>query len=153
MNAAGLAVADTAERTDLPEHIVLYDGTCVLCHRGVRALMALDTHRRLHFAPLQGPTARALGVDWDDDAPPGSATFRYVDNTSGIPVLHERMDGVAAQLDVIDRLPVLARAIRIIPRPIADGLYRIVAATRFALFGRYDGCRLPTRSERAQLLP
>lgn len=137
----------------MPEHVVLYDGSCVLCHRGVRALMALDTDQRLHFAPLQGSTAKALGVVWDDDAPAGDATFRYVDNTGATPVLHERMDGVAAELDAIGRLPLLARAIRLTPKPVADGLYRLIAANRFRLFGRYDQCRLPTSSERSRLLP
>lgn len=137
----------------LPPYVVLYDGVCGLCHRGVRALMDLDRGRQLHFAPLQGETAAHLGVDWDPDAPPGDATFVFVDNTGVEPKHHERMDGVAAELEVIDRFRALAWALRRTPKPIADGLYRLIAASRYRLFGRLDQCELPTRSQRERFLP
>ena len=44
----------------IPQPVVLYDGTCGLCHRSVRWLMKRD-RRRLWYAPLQGETfARAV---------------------------------------------------------------------------------------------
>jgi predicted DCC family thiol-disulfide oxidoreductase YuxK len=43
----------------IPQPVVLYDGTCGLCHRSVRWLMKRD-RRRLWYAPLQGETAAAL---------------------------------------------------------------------------------------------
>lgn len=138
---------------DLPPYVVLYDGVCGLCHRGVRALMDLDRDRLLHFAPLQGETAAQLGIDWDPDAPPGDATFVFVDNTGARPVHHERMDGVVAELDAIGRLPVVAAVLWRTPKPLADAAYRLIAASRYRLFGRLDECRLPTRSQRERFLP
>ena len=138
---------------DLPAYVVLYDGVCGLCHRGVRALMDLDRERQLHFAPLQGTTAERLGIDWDPEAPSGDATFVFVDNTGAVPVHHERMDGVVAELDVIGRLPFVASVLRRMPRFLADGLYRVIAASRYRVFGRMDECRLPTRSQRERFLP
>lgn len=39
--------------------LVGYDGTCGLCHRTVRFLVARDDGSRFQFTPLQGETLRA----------------------------------------------------------------------------------------------
>ncbi|WP_436794888.1 thiol-disulfide oxidoreductase DCC family protein [Actinospongicola halichondriae] len=137
----------------LPDHIVLYDGVCGLCHRGVRSLMGLDRDRILHFAPLQGETAARLGIVWEDDGPASADTFVFVDNTGPEPVHHERMDGVAAELRAIGRLAPVAAIIRHTPKRIADGAYKVIAASRYRLFGKFDQCELPTRSQRERFLP
>lgn len=138
---------------DLPDYIVLYDGVCGLCHRGVRALMDLDRDRKLHFAPLQGDTAKRLGVNWDDDGPAGGDTFVFVDNTGTVPVHHERMDGVRAELKAIGRMKPVAFIIGIVPKPIANLAYKGIAASRYRLFGKFDECKLPTKSQRERFLP
>ena len=43
-----------------PRPIVFFDGDCGLCDRFVRFLVARDRRQRLHYAPLQGDTARQL---------------------------------------------------------------------------------------------
>lgn len=139
--------------SDLPPYVVLYDGVCGLCHRGVRALMGLDRDRLLHFAPLQGETAARLGVDWDDDGPASADTFVFVDNTGSEPVLHERMAGVAAELRAIGRMRPLAAILEWTPDVVADSIYKLIAASRYRLFGRFDQCELPTRSQRERFLP
>lgn len=137
----------------LPPYIVLYDGVCGLCHRGVRGLMGLDRDRLLHFAPLQGETAARLGIQWDDGGPASADTFVFVDNTGDAPVHHERMDGVVAELRAIGRMRPLATILDLVPKPVADGLYKLIAASRYRLFGRFDQCELPTRSQRERFLP
>ncbi len=139
--------------SDLPPYVVLYDGVCGLCHRGVRALMGLDRDRLLHFAPLQGETAARLGVDWDDDGPASADTFVFVDNTGVEPVLHERMAGVAAELRAIGRMRPLAAVLEMTPAVVADGVYKLIAASRYRLFGQFDQCELPTKSQRERFLP
>jgi predicted DCC family thiol-disulfide oxidoreductase YuxK len=37
-------------------NIVFYDGECGLCQRSISLLSALDTKKKLSFAPLNGPT-------------------------------------------------------------------------------------------------
>lgn len=39
------------------EHLVFYDGECPLCHKAVRHILEIDTHKRFVFAPLNGETA------------------------------------------------------------------------------------------------
>lgn len=118
-------------------YIVFYDGVCVLCHTGMRQLIGLDRDGLLHYAQLQGETARSFGIDWSDDGSPGTQTFVFIDNSGDAPVVYERMRAVRAELEVIDRLPAVTFALRVIPLPISNALYRLIAATRYRLWGSY----------------
>lgn len=42
------------------QHLVLYDGTCGLCHRAVQFILRHDVNKMFMFAPLQGETAHEL---------------------------------------------------------------------------------------------
>lgn len=142
----------TPTATELPDFIVFYDGVCALCNEGIRQLMRLDTDAKLRYAPLQGETAKAVGIEWDDDAPDHEATFRFVDTTGPEPKISERMTAVADELAAIDRFPLVQAWIRLSPKPVMDLLYTGIAASRYRLFGKYDECRLPTPEERALFL-
>lgn len=169
--AAGRVDAATAP------YIVFYDGVCVLCHTGMRQLMGLDRENVLHYAQLQGETARSFGIEWEDDGKPGGQTFVFIDNSGPEPIVYERMRAVRAELEVIGRLPVLTFLLRVIPLPITNALYRMIAATRYRLWGAYDNgatgaagtrglvprllrrgsepgaCPLPPRRARDRMLP
>lgn len=135
------------------DYIVFFDGICVLCHTGMKQLQALDTEGKLHYAQLQGETAEAFGIEWDESASAGSQTFAFVDNTGPEPVVHQRMRAVRAELEAIDRLPVLQFLLRVVPLPISDLVYRLIAATRYRIFGTYDECPIPPPDVRARFLP
>jgi predicted DCC family thiol-disulfide oxidoreductase YuxK len=42
--------------------------------------------------------------------------------------------------------------LRLVPAPIADRVYDLVAAVRYRVFGRFEACRLPTPAERARFV-
>ncbi|MGD1848890.1 MAG: thiol-disulfide oxidoreductase DCC family protein, partial [Salibacteraceae bacterium] len=46
----------------------------------------------------------------------------------------------------------LARIGLVFPAFIRDGVYRLVARSRYTFFGKKDACRLPTQQEAMQLL-
>ncbi len=46
----------------------------------------------------------------------------------------------------------LARIMRLLPRPVRDWAYRLVARHRYRIFGRYDACPLPTEATRSRFL-
>jgi predicted DCC family thiol-disulfide oxidoreductase YuxK len=39
-------------------HLLFYDGTCPLCNRAIRFVLAADKKRCFYFAPLNGTTAK-----------------------------------------------------------------------------------------------
>jgi predicted DCC family thiol-disulfide oxidoreductase YuxK len=126
---------------------------CGLCNRLNRFLLRRDRHARLRFAALQSPIARQLlaahGLD------PSDLDTVYV--LAGWRTETERvLSRSAAVLYALGELGgpwrMVAYAGRIVPRPIADLVYRAVARSRYRLFGRFDACQLPPPEGRERFL-
>jgi predicted DCC family thiol-disulfide oxidoreductase YuxK len=103
---------------------LLYDGECGLCNGVVRFLIRHDPEGRLRFGPLQGPAAqgylRLQGLPTDDF---DSLVFvpDWDDPKPGVYLL--RTSGALACF--------------------AEPFYRLVARTRYSLFGVYRPKPLP----------
>lgn len=128
--------------------IVFFDGVCALCNRWVDRMLRCDRDGVLAFAPLQGETARRLL-----DLPAGEVPESLVLLEGG--ELRTRSSAVLSALRLLGgRWRLLARALRMIPSPIRDGLYDRVARNRYRWFGRRPSCRLPAGElERSRFLP
>jgi predicted DCC family thiol-disulfide oxidoreductase YuxK len=112
---------------------VYYDGHCGLCHRSVRLLLAADADGRLfRFAPLQGETFQ---VKVAESARAGLPDSVVLQNTDGSLLVRS-----AVVIHVLRRLgggwAALGAAIRLIPKPLRDGLYDWIARVRFRFFAR-----------------
>jgi predicted DCC family thiol-disulfide oxidoreductase YuxK len=133
--------------------VVLFDGVCALCNRTVQHLLERDRRGVLRFAPLQGPTAAAL---WQrhPGRNPGLKTMVYV-RDFGTPdeVLFFRSRAVLEILSDLGGPWRWVRLARLIPGPIRDAVYNAIARRRYAWFGRYDACRLPSPGQEERFLP
>jgi predicted DCC family thiol-disulfide oxidoreductase YuxK len=132
---------------------VLYDGTCGLCDRAVRWLLARDRTSALRFATLEGAIGSAVR-ERHPGLPPAEETFVLVEapESAGERVL-VRSDAVLAAVARLGGLWRLAAALlRLLPRPLRDAGYRFVARRRTRWFGRLAACRVPTPAERARFL-
>lgn len=131
--------------------IVFYDGECGLCSRSVRAITARDARRIFRFAPLGGDTYSAMEqvARFDD-----GSTIVVLTGVADGDTCFVRSDAV---LYILRRLGgaygLLATVGRWCPRPIRDGVYRVVTANRLRFFGSASACRLPTEAELSVLLP
>jgi len=126
--------------------IVFFDGDCGLCNRTVRFLLDHDRRGRLRFAPLQGHTA-AERLTLRPGAP--LDTLYLVDHQG----THDRS---TAALRVAGHLGGAWRVLRLlllVPRPLRDGVYRLVARYRHRPVGKEGVCRLGGQDERARMLP
>lgn len=105
--------------------------------------MRLDRDRRFRYAPLQGELGTRLRRE-RDDVPGDLDSFVYLED--GRAYLRSRaLVRAARQL----RYPwKLASWLWIIPWPLTDLVYRLVARFRYRIWGRYQECRIPTPSER-----
>ena len=122
--------------TETATETIFYDGHCGLCHRLVRFVLAADRHgRAFRFAPLDGETFRAKV--------PESARVNLPDS-----VVVPTADGSllvrsAAVLYILHRLGggwrALGAVLRLVPRPLRDGLYDWIAGIRYRLFARPAG--------------
>jgi len=130
--------------------IVLYDAECILCSRLVRFIIRRDKRRVIRFAPLSAsPIARALTSRFAVDHPhklPDSLVVidggrLYTHSTAALRVARTLQGGWR-----------LAYVFILVPRPIRDAIYRLVARKRYTLFGRASSCPLPDAELRSRLL-
>ncbi len=135
----------------LPPRLVLFDGDCAVCDASVRFLLDRDRAGRLHFAPLQGPTAariRARHPEWPADLD----SLVYVEQTEHGERLNWYSSGILRMLGALPAPWRWLSALQVLPRVLRDPPYRAFAAIRLQVFGTVDACRLPTEAEAARLL-
>ena len=127
--------------------LVLFDGGCGLCHRSVRFILRHDSTAYFRFAPLQGTTAASVLAG----APADVRSLDTVVLVEGGGVFTRLTAAVriAARLDSPWSLLAL---LRVVPRPLRDWAYEVVARHRVRWFGRADVCDLDSRVPRARLL-
>jgi predicted DCC family thiol-disulfide oxidoreductase YuxK len=128
------------------DDVILYDGVCVFCSRWVRFVAVRDTRRRFRFTAIQSSygtrLAQAFGINPDD--PDANAVVH-----GGL--VHFKSD---AALTVLSNLPgwEWVGVLSVMPRPIRDTVYNLVARNRYRIFGRYDECFVPDAELRARVI-
>lgn len=127
--------------------LVLYDGVCGFCDASIQWLLRHDPHGHFRYAPLQGETAAGIR-SLHPELPQDLDSIVVVDGAR----LYWRSEAVFQILHHIPRWRVLA-LLGVLPRPVTDLGYRIVAAVRFRIWGRLAQCRIPTSDQRARFLP
>lgn len=127
--------------------VVLFDGVCKLCNAWARFLIRFDRERRFKLCSVQSPEGQEIlrfyGMPAD--------TFETMALLEG-PRLRVKS---TAFIRVVMRLPFpwfLAATSWIVPRPIRDWLYDRVARNRYAIFGKYDACMLPSPDHESRFL-
>ncbi|MCA9728374.1 MAG: thiol-disulfide oxidoreductase DCC family protein [Candidatus Eisenbacteria bacterium] len=143
-----------------PERVVLFDGVCSLCNRGIDFLIRHDRAGRLRFAPLQSDAARALlatlgtsastsmgrEITGADVPPPRSVVYVAEGR------VYLRSEAVLRLLADLGRGWRLVRVLGIVPVSWRDAFYDWVARNRYAWFGKSNTCRIPTAEERSRFL-
>ena len=134
--------------TELPPHLLFYDGVCAMCNGIVKTMLRVDRGRVFHFAPLQGETAE-LARKLHPNFPVEIETLVYL--RRGELFLRSRAAALALQ-----EMPYPAKALswfRFLPAWFTDFFYGIVARIRYRVFGKYEYCPLPPAEHRERFLP
>lgn len=133
------------ERPGMP--VMLFDGVCNFCNRGVDFFLRRDTHARIRFAAMQ--SARGMELLRKHDLPLDDyRTFIVLDGERVI----AKSDAVLHLLGYL-RWPWPAlRVFRLVPGRIRNAAYGIVARNRYSLMGRREVCRVPDEAERKRFL-
>ncbi len=136
---------------EAPVHVrpvVLYDGSCGLCHRSVKFLLRHERDQDLLFAPLQGATAAALRAKYPD-IPVNLDTVVLVED-GRVRLRSKAVTYLAKHLHAPWHW---AYWMRWYPAVIGDLGYRFIAAIRYRVWGRADECALPSPEQRTRFLP
>ncbi|MCU1382246.1 MAG: thiol-disulfide oxidoreductase [Acidobacteria bacterium] len=131
----------------MAHQVILFDGVCNLCNGFVQFVIARDPDACFQFGALQSAGARAVLGRHDAPDPIPDTILLVADGTV--------YTGSSAVLRIARRLTFpwpLAFAFVVVPRPVRDWVYRIVARHRYRWFGRRDHCMVPTAGIRARFL-
>jgi predicted DCC family thiol-disulfide oxidoreductase YuxK len=127
--------------------IVLFDGTCAFCERSVTFIATRDPEGYFRFGASQTPAAQALLAEFGETRESTRSIILIEDGR-----LYRKSTAV---LRIARRLPLpwsLAAAALLIPRPLRDGAYGVVAAVRHRLAGRSNACDIPPPEIRERLI-
>ncbi len=118
--------------------VLLYDGTCILCSRGVRYVLKHERQPLIRFVTIQSREGAAL-AEAHDITPMDPATFLFVENG-------QTLKRSNAALAVLKHVGGPARVFSLgaaLPLSLRDTFYDFLARNRFKWFGRSNKCILP----------
>jgi len=114
--------------------ILFYDGHCALCHGAVKFVLKRDRAGSFHFAPLQGETFQSR-------VPPEKRAS-LPDSVAVLTASGELLIRSSAFLYIFRKIGrgwrILAGVLGIVPRPVRDVVYDLIARIRYKVFGTRD---------------
>lgn len=127
--------------------LVLFDGVCNLCNRSVQMILRHDRNARLRFASLQSPLGeklrRELGIDPEKvDSVILVEGGRWYQESDAALRIASLLGGAWKAFGVF----------RLVPRPLRDAAYRLIARNRYRWFGKTETCWVPTPELRGRFL-
>lgn len=132
--------------------IVFYDGVCGLCNRLVQFLLRRDKNDRLRFASLQSEFAAKVLSRHGADPKDLDTLYVVQDFDEPTERLLLRSDAILYAARTLGSFWKIAGLGKIIPRPLRDLVYRLVARNRYRVFGKYETCMLPEPRHRNKFL-
>jgi predicted DCC family thiol-disulfide oxidoreductase YuxK len=127
--------------------IVLFDGTCAFCEGSVILIAKHDPSGYFRFGATQTPQGEALLARYGVRR----ATARSLILIEGDRAYFRS----TASLRIASRLSFpwsLLRVLLLVPVPLRDAVYRVVAAIRHRIAGRSNACQIPPPEIRDRLI-
>ena len=119
--------------------IILFDGVCNLCAGSVQFIINRDNKRIFSFCAMQSEKGKEL-LEAHDIEPGFMATFVVLAGTDCL----TRSDAALRIARYLPGLWPLLSVLHVVPRPLRDWCYDIVARNRYRWFGKRVTCMVPT---------
>lgn len=129
--------ADT--QIDMQSSIIFFDGVCNLCNASINFIIDRDPEKRFLFASLQSNIARQKLEAFGMDTNRMESIILLKDGK----IYKESSAALRIALGMNGAWPILY-VFWLIPKPIRDFVYRLIAKNRYKWFGKRETCRLPT---------
>ena len=126
--------------------VILFDGTCAFCERSDRSIATRD-RGYFKFGASQNDEGRALLAQHGTDREAARSIILIEDG--------EVFLRSTAVLKIARRLTApwnWAAAFLLVPTPLRDAVYRVVAAVRHRIAGPSNACEIPPREIRTRLI-
>lgn len=128
--------------------IVIFDTNCILCSAWVRFLLRNESGNALLFASSRKGVGMKLAHDHGISPDALDLTYLVIRNGEAL----TKSDASLALLADLRAPWRYLRVLRIVPRPLRNWMYDIVARNRLNWFGEAQDCFLPSPAERSRFL-
>ena len=133
--------------------IVFYDGVCGLCNRLVKFVLRNDRQDVFRFASLQSKLAEQILVRHRLRSESLETVYVVLDYGLAEERVLSRLNAVVYVLQQLGGpLTYVSALLRVLPAPVQNFLYGLVARNRYRVFGRYETCPLPDDDTRSKFL-
>lgn len=143
-----LRAASTAITTPL----LLYDGTCGFCAESVEFVLTRDRRKTMRFAALDSAAGRAVLERHPEVLAFDSVLFVEPANGEQPERVFAHSDAALRVLSYLGGPWRLLGLARIVPRPVRDATYRLIARHRHRLSGIRPRCVIPSDGDRGRFL-
>lgn len=126
--------------------IVLFDGECNFCNGSVQFIIKRDKLGYFKFASLQSSAGQTLLEKY--------SIFTNVDSIIFIENNRTFIESAAA-LQICKHLDgawKLCTIVKVVPLPIRNRVYKLIAKNRYKWFGKRQECMIPTVEQRQRFL-
>ena len=127
--------------------IILFDGVCHLCNSSVNFIIRRDRRGRFKFAPLQSPVGQEF-LRQHPLSPDELDTFVLIARGRA----YTRSTAALRVARGLSGLWPLAYLFIIVPKPVRDAAYKVVAKNRYKWFGKRAECMMPTAEVKERFL-
>ncbi|MDO6725704.1 DCC1-like thiol-disulfide oxidoreductase family protein [Cognatishimia sp. 1_MG-2023] len=128
--------------------VIVFDGHCILCQHFFQFVLRRDRAEHYAFAVAQSDFGQQLYAEL---GLPGDRleTMLVVDGGTA----YQKLDGVCAIMARLGGIWSVLGWMRVLPRPLKNLIYGIIAKNRFRLFGRRETCMVPSADLRDRFVP
>lgn len=118
--------------------LILFDGDCAFCNGWVNWIRDRDKHHLFSYAALSSEVGRR-----------SRERFSVPDTIDSLVLVEEdaaflKSEAAVRILEYLPHCRTVARLARLVPRPLRDPIYDLVARNRHRL-GRKDRCEIPKK--------
>lgn len=118
---------------------VVFDSDCVLCSRWVHLILRHEQANDILFVSAWSEQGLQLAAEHGLSQRDLDATYLFIDEGRGL----VRSDAGLALLARMRAPWRFLSWLRVVPRPVRDRVYDVVARNRYRWFGRADRCFVP----------
>ncbi|MFB1052095.1 thiol-disulfide oxidoreductase DCC family protein [Paraliobacillus sp. JSM ZJ581] len=126
--------------------IILFDGECNFCNKSIQFIIKRESHDYFKFASLQGEVGQNLLKK--NQLPLDVDSFVLIKDDR----VFLKSDAALRICRHLKGLWKLLTILLIIPRPIRNTVYSIVANNRYKFMGKRDSCAIPSPEIRNRFL-
>lgn len=127
--------------------ILMFDGLCNLCNSSVQFVIKRDLKKKIVFSSLQSEIAQDF-LSTQNDSLKNCESVILIDKNN----IYTKSSAAIKVSQSLKGLWFMMSIFIILPKPIRDYVYDVIASRRYRWFGKRTNCYIPTKEEQELFL-